>query len=296
MGNGDVLSLNGDEIEIQEALEIYAKLPAEPKRNTHKACVTCKTSHVACDSGRPCARCVRLGKANGCRDADRKKRGRPLNSERSLAPLLPKKKKKTNRQIDGSHGSRPLLPSPDQKSTDEILNTILALLLPIDKDGSQDLSQLTMPLEKQTPEEREQTLKIHKHLKDALGDQTTDTEIHQQITRMLNMPSDTQQLDDPNNQNETDAMEIYRLQTQALLNIGGATSQEEIEENLKHLSAEQIIMLETFMNFGEGNGEFGDEAFVNGHDPNGEFPMVEGNDDEYHTYDGCGEQYENGDQ
>jgi hypothetical protein len=204
-------------------------------------------------------------------------------------PLLPKKKKKIAPQIDAPHGSRPLLPSPDQKPPDEILNTILALLLPIDKDGSQDLSRLAIPLEKQTYQEREQTLKIHKHLKDALGDQTTDTEIHQQITKMLN----TQQLDDPNNENETDAMEIYRLQTQALLNIGEATSQEEIEENLKHLSAEQIIMLETFMNFGDGNVEFGDEAFANVNDPNGEFVMVENDDVEYQAYDGSVEQYEN---
>lgn len=45
-----------------------------------KACVCCKASHVACDVHRPCHRCVRLNKADECRDAERKKRGRPVGS------------------------------------------------------------------------------------------------------------------------------------------------------------------------------------------------------------------------
>ncbi|KAI8393284.1 uncharacterized protein BYT42DRAFT_855 [Radiomyces spectabilis] len=45
-----------------------------------KACVACKASHVACDVQRPCARCVRLNKADTCQDAERKKRGRPCGS------------------------------------------------------------------------------------------------------------------------------------------------------------------------------------------------------------------------
>ncbi|RCI05879.1 hypothetical protein CU098_012480 [Rhizopus stolonifer] len=52
-----------------------------------KACVSCKQSHVACDVQRPCARCVRLNKADTCVDAERKKRGRPCGSS--------KKKKET---------------------------------------------------------------------------------------------------------------------------------------------------------------------------------------------------------
>lgn len=47
-----------------------------------KACVSCKQSHVACDVQRPCARCVRLNKADTCVDAERKKRGRPCGSSK----------------------------------------------------------------------------------------------------------------------------------------------------------------------------------------------------------------------
>ncbi|KAI8918562.1 hypothetical protein DFJ77DRAFT_456082 [Powellomyces hirtus] len=50
------------------------------KSYVHKACVSCKTSHVACDVTRPCQRCVRSGKASSCIDAERKKRGRPTSS------------------------------------------------------------------------------------------------------------------------------------------------------------------------------------------------------------------------
>ncbi|KAJ3155980.1 hypothetical protein HDU89_005543 [Geranomyces variabilis] len=52
----------------------------------HKACVSCKTSHVACDVTRPCQRCVRSGKADSCIDAERKKRGRPTTSHNVSGP------------------------------------------------------------------------------------------------------------------------------------------------------------------------------------------------------------------
>ncbi|KAJ3408411.1 hypothetical protein HDV05_004985 [Chytridiales sp. JEL 0842] len=56
-----------------------------PKSYVHKACKNCKTSHVACDIGRPCQRCIRLDKADSCVDAERKKRGRPSNhSKRAM--------------------------------------------------------------------------------------------------------------------------------------------------------------------------------------------------------------------
>ncbi|TPX65950.1 hypothetical protein SpCBS45565_g04788 [Spizellomyces sp. 'palustris'] len=50
------------------------------KGYVHKACVNCKVSHVACDVGRPCQRCVRSGKSDSCIDAERKRRGRPTNA------------------------------------------------------------------------------------------------------------------------------------------------------------------------------------------------------------------------
>ncbi|KAH8556360.1 hypothetical protein BGW37DRAFT_524577 [Umbelopsis sp. PMI_123] len=51
--------------------------------NAIKACASCKASHVACDAGRPCQRCIRLGKVDTCVDATRKKRGRPKNSSKT---------------------------------------------------------------------------------------------------------------------------------------------------------------------------------------------------------------------
>lgn len=53
-----------------------------------KACVSCKQSHVACDVQRPCARCVRLNKADTCVDAERKKRGRPCGSSKKKKETL----------------------------------------------------------------------------------------------------------------------------------------------------------------------------------------------------------------
>ncbi|KAJ3014783.1 hypothetical protein HKX48_004959 [Thoreauomyces humboldtii] len=50
------------------------------KGYVHKACVSCKVSHVACDVTRPCQRCVKSGKASSCIDAERKKRGRPTGT------------------------------------------------------------------------------------------------------------------------------------------------------------------------------------------------------------------------
>jgi len=44
------------------------------KRGTYtkKACSNCRNSHTACDSGRPCKRCLQLGLTD-CSDAQRKK-------------------------------------------------------------------------------------------------------------------------------------------------------------------------------------------------------------------------------
>ena len=42
-----------------------------------KACLQCKTSHLACDNTRPCQRCVHFGREHLCTDTIQKKRGRP---------------------------------------------------------------------------------------------------------------------------------------------------------------------------------------------------------------------------
>ncbi|KAH9268330.1 hypothetical protein BASA84_000243 [Batrachochytrium salamandrivorans] len=51
------------------------------------ACVHCKSACKKCDSQRPCARCVRIGKPESCRDAPRKERrysGIPTTQQQSL--------------------------------------------------------------------------------------------------------------------------------------------------------------------------------------------------------------------
>jgi len=40
---------------------------------TKRACVNCRIAHAACDSGRPCKRCVLLGRTTTCADAGRKR-------------------------------------------------------------------------------------------------------------------------------------------------------------------------------------------------------------------------------
>ncbi|KAJ3059313.1 hypothetical protein HDU98_004687, partial [Podochytrium sp. JEL0797] len=79
------------------------KKGARLKQYAQKACAACKNSHVACDAGRPCQRCIRLRRADSCTDASRKKRGRPSNVEKAQklplpplslgAPLLPPRPK-----------------------------------------------------------------------------------------------------------------------------------------------------------------------------------------------------------
>lgn len=51
--------------------------PRRPKSHVASACVNCKKAHLACDTRRPCPRCVGLGKQETCVDVQHKKRGRP---------------------------------------------------------------------------------------------------------------------------------------------------------------------------------------------------------------------------
>ncbi|KAJ3078407.1 hypothetical protein HK102_004530 [Quaeritorhiza haematococci] len=71
-----------DAIDSRRKKDLTTRESTRPKVYVHKACVNCKNSHVACDAGRPCQRCIRMGKADSCHDAERKKRGRPCNSSR----------------------------------------------------------------------------------------------------------------------------------------------------------------------------------------------------------------------
>ncbi|KAI7879470.1 hypothetical protein K492DRAFT_208247 [Lichtheimia hyalospora FSU 10163] len=51
--------------------------PNRSKPHVQRACINCRRAHLACDTERPCRRCVSLGKQDGCYDIDHKKRGRP---------------------------------------------------------------------------------------------------------------------------------------------------------------------------------------------------------------------------
>lgn len=43
------------------------------KKKTSRACIHCQKSHVTCDEGRPCQRCIKRNRADSCRDGVRKK-------------------------------------------------------------------------------------------------------------------------------------------------------------------------------------------------------------------------------
>lgn len=47
------------------------------KAHVPSACVNCKKKHLACETKRPCNRCVQTGKEASCVDVQHKKRGRP---------------------------------------------------------------------------------------------------------------------------------------------------------------------------------------------------------------------------
>lgn len=52
------------------------------KAHVPSACLNCKRAHLACDVGRPCRRCINLGKSDTCVDVQHKKRGRPRLKDR----------------------------------------------------------------------------------------------------------------------------------------------------------------------------------------------------------------------
>ncbi|ORX51958.1 hypothetical protein DM01DRAFT_1408421 [Hesseltinella vesiculosa] len=47
------------------------------KPHVRTACSNCKKAHLACDTARPCKRCISVGKSDSCYDIQHKKRGRP---------------------------------------------------------------------------------------------------------------------------------------------------------------------------------------------------------------------------
>lgn len=100
--------------------------------------VRCPTSvpsrlTTACDSGRPCARCVRLGKQDTCKDAERKKRGRPLNANRRTQPLKPAVR--TNKQTTSTPAKKPKLSNPSQIAGNSTNRPILPFIDPNDPNA-----------------------------------------------------------------------------------------------------------------------------------------------------------------
>jgi len=62
------------------------------KKHCSKACINCKRAHLACDTSRPCKRCVSQGRTD-CVSVEHKKRGRPKCSpDKKAANALEKKK------------------------------------------------------------------------------------------------------------------------------------------------------------------------------------------------------------
>ncbi|KAI8871296.1 hypothetical protein GQ42DRAFT_162108 [Ramicandelaber brevisporus] len=68
------------------AINIKAKAPRNP---TPSACANCKRTHLACDSSRPCKRCVARNETSTCIDLPPKKRGRPTAAQKNARAILP---------------------------------------------------------------------------------------------------------------------------------------------------------------------------------------------------------------
>ncbi|KAJ3321751.1 hypothetical protein HDV06_003900 [Boothiomyces sp. JEL0866] len=86
-----------------------------------RACISCKAAHVACDTARPCQRCVRLNKGDSCKDGERKKRGRPTNNQRdpnSIKQPNPRPKISKNAFVKKKDviPRPPILPNPNHRT------------------------------------------------------------------------------------------------------------------------------------------------------------------------------------
>lgn len=77
------------------------------KAHVPSACLNCKRAHLACDVGRPCRRCVNLGKSDTCIDVQHKKRGRPRLKARpsSQAGIATLQSLEGKRDVSGSPAS-----------------------------------------------------------------------------------------------------------------------------------------------------------------------------------------------
>ncbi|KAJ3276997.1 hypothetical protein HDV01_000049 [Terramyces sp. JEL0728] len=101
---------------------IPSAIKEEPVKKMYvlRACISCKAAHVACDTARPCQRCVRLNKGDTCKDGERKKRGRPTNTQRDpnmIKAPNPRPKISKNAFVKKKDviPRLPILPNPNQR-------------------------------------------------------------------------------------------------------------------------------------------------------------------------------------
>ncbi|KAL8669771.1 MAG: hypothetical protein Q9168_005649 [Polycauliona sp. 1 TL-2023] len=84
-GSNDSLSPPQDSLEAQQLAAGVPGVARRAKAHVPSACVNCKRKHLACETKRPCNRCLSTGKEATCVDVQHKKRGRPrLREEETL--------------------------------------------------------------------------------------------------------------------------------------------------------------------------------------------------------------------
>eukprot|EP01117_Protostelium_nocturnum_P018232 TRINITY_DN7592_c0_g1_i1.p1 TRINITY_DN7592_c0_g1~~TRINITY_DN7592_c0_g1_i1.p1 ORF type:complete len:499 (-),score=182.29 TRINITY_DN7592_c0_g1_i1:130-1626(-) len=105
------------EDEDTQSVNSESQLEESLKRKVTYACVSCKRSHLSCDSARPCKRCVARNIGESCTDGERKKRGRKKAEDRDFIDEMVKgrtnkqQKQQTNVNNGGnSNESSPPLP------------------------------------------------------------------------------------------------------------------------------------------------------------------------------------------
>ncbi|KAL8664943.1 MAG: hypothetical protein Q9202_002652 [Teloschistes flavicans] len=84
-GSNDSLSPPQDSPEAHQLAAGVPGVARRAKAHVPSACVNCKRKHLACETKRPCNRCLQTGKEATCVDVQHKKRGRPrLREEETL--------------------------------------------------------------------------------------------------------------------------------------------------------------------------------------------------------------------
>lgn len=127
------------------------------KQQIGRACNLCRLSHTACESTRPCRRCIAIGKAHLCADVEMRKRGRPRKSNSN---------NNNNEKSSGRHRTKstssaraPLMPheAEDASSNDADVGTTRKTTRPATNEWQ---SAATMPSAKRPRIEPAEGFKI----------------------------------------------------------------------------------------------------------------------------------------